>query len=180
MRCFIISLLALLLTPAAAAELLSMDVSKEGARVFVAADVAVQAAPDQVYAALVDYDNFASWSQRYRDTSYIDPAADGRPQVRSNIQGCILFFCRNIARVIVLDLEPPHYILATVIPDRSDVEYGVEQWWIEVADKGSLVRYTHEVEFNFWVPPVIGMWAIRRSLQKDALKAAQRIELMAN
>ncbi|MBT5890254.1 MAG: SRPBCC family protein [Chromatiales bacterium] len=180
MRCFIISLLALLLTPAAAAELLSMDVSKDGERVFVAADVAVEATPDEVYAALIDYNNFSGWSQRYRDTSYIDPAADGRPQVSSNIQGCILFFCRNVSRVVVLDLEPPHYIRATASPDLSDVRYGVEQWWIEVADKGSVVRYTHELEFDFWMPPVIGVWAIRRSLQRDALKAAERIELMAN
>ena len=64
-------------------------------------------------------------------------------------------------------------------PERSDFEYGLETWRLMDSGQGTRVRYTHELKTRFWVPPLIGVWAIRRELKADALKAGQRIEQMA-
>jgi hypothetical protein len=166
--------------PLKAAELLSIDVRKDQGRIFVQGQVVILAKPSAVYAALIDYNNFSHWSQRFQSSFYLEPTVDGRPQARSNIEGCVLFFCSLVNRVIVLDLEPFSFIRATADPERSDISYGVEEWLLEPIEEGTIVYYSHEVKFNFWVPPIIGVWAIRRSLEADALQAAELIEAMSN
>jgi len=168
------------LSIAAAADLLSLDVVREDRHILVNAEIRVMASPAAVYAALIDYDNFSLWSRRYKSSSYIENAPDGSPQARSDIEGCVLFFCRMVSRVVRLDLQPPEYIRATADTTQSDVLFGVEEWWIAPDGDGSVVRYAHAVEFDFWVPPVIGVWAIKHSLKGDGIRAAERIEAIAN
>lgn len=179
MRAAVVLVLCAAALNAGAAEVLALDVVKKYQRIVINAAISVLAPPADVYAALIDYDNFTSWSDRYRDTGYIEPAADGRPRVQSYLEGCVLFFCRTVGRVAVLDLEPTEYIRAAAEPALSDVRFGVEEWQISAIPGGSLVRYTHDVEFKFWMPPVLGVWAIKRSLNRDAMKAAVQIELVA-
>ncbi len=162
-----------------AAELQLLDVVKRDSHVFVTADVRVDANPEAVFQALLDYDNFSMWSEKYRFAGYIEPAPDGRPRVETSIEGCLLLYCRAVTRVMTLDSEPSDFIRATADPELSDVLFGVEEWRLEPLSTGTLVRYTHEVEFDFWVPPVVGVWAIKRSLNKNSLEAANRIENLA-
>ena len=91
-----------------------------------------------------------------------------------------MFFCRKVERVVTLDLEPVGFIRATADPNLSDVIYGVEEWRLEADTSGTVVHYSHEVEFDFWLPPLVGVWAIRRSLNSDAVRAAERIEAISN
>jgi hypothetical protein len=179
LRAVMVGMLSTLAFNATAAEILALDVVKKDQRILVSAAISVLAPPADVYAALIDYDNFSNWSQRYRDTGYVEPALDGRPQVQSYLEGCVLFFCRTVGRVAVLDLEPTMFIRATADPALSDVHVGVEEWYISAIPGGSLVRYSHDVEFKFWMPPVVGVWGIKRSLNRDAMRAAQQIELIA-
>jgi hypothetical protein len=76
-------------------------------------------------------------------------------------------------------MVPYQQITATVEPDLSDVDYGVEQWQLHQHEAGTVLIYTHVVEPGFWVPPVLGPWALRRSLRRDALSAAEHIESLA-
>jgi hypothetical protein len=162
-RAAVVGVLYFVALNASAADVLALDVVKKDQRIVINAVISVLAPPADVYAALIDYDNFSNWSDRYRDTGYIEPAADGRPRVQSYLEGCVLFFCRTVGRFAAL----------------SDVRFGVEEWQISAIPGGSLVRYTHDVEFKFWMPPVLGVWAIKRSLNRDAMKAAVQIELVA-
>ena len=83
---------------------------------------------------------------------------------------------------MVLDIDKPDYLRATADPELSDVLYGREEWWLSDVSAGDTkatrIVYDHEVQFDFWVPPVIGPWAIKRALRSDAMKAAERLEDM--
>ena len=89
------------------------------------------------------------------------------------------FFCRTIRRYAQLELIPDTRITATVEANESDVSYGVEVWELSSVQNATRVTYRHDMEPKFWVPPVIGLLAIRRVLNRDALELAQRIEELA-
>jgi len=161
-----------------AADLRVLDVQRNEGRINVESELYIAAPPAQVFAALSDYDNLASLSSRFLESrSRID--SDGTMRVYTLIEGCVWFFCRTVERYARLETEPPVSITATAIPESSDFLYGVEHWQLTPEGGGTVVAYTHELEPRFWVPPLIGVWAIRRALAKDAITAAMRIEQLA-
>ena len=132
-----------------------------------------------VFQALTDYEHFSDLSSRYIESRFIDPAPNGQLRIYTQVEGCVWFFCRTVSRYAQLELNPDIHITATVEPEESDVSYGVEVWELEAVQGGTQVSYRHDMEPKFWVPPVVGLWAIRRALNKDALSAAERIEALA-
>jgi hypothetical protein len=162
-----------------AAELRRLEVQKNGPTIAVEAELVIEAPTPQVFDALADYNEFADLSSAYLESRYLEPDVDGTPRIYTKIRGCILFFCRTIARVARLDTVPYQQITATAEPALSDVDYGVEKWVLHQHEAGTVLIYTHVVEPDFWVPPVLGPWALRRSLRSDALSAAEHIESLA-
>ncbi len=174
------ALCALAAGTAAAAEIEQLMVERNGGRIEVASVMRIEAPQALVFGALADYEHFAELSSRYKQSRFIEPAADGTPRIYTELEGCVWFFCRTIRRNSRLELFPDERIVATVEPDGSDLAYGREEWLLAATDgPATRVTYTHAMEPDFWIPPVIGIWAIRKALESDALKAAGRIEDLA-
>lgn len=156
---------------------------RAGDRLEVRSQMLINARRPQVFAALSDYSRFAELSSRYRESRFIEPAANGTPRVYTRMEGCVLFYCKSVERYARLTTRAPEYISAVVIPELSDFDYGLETWKLQVVElygrERTQVDYVHDFDPKFWVPPVLGVWAIRRALEKDALKAATRIERLA-
>jgi hypothetical protein len=176
-------LLCICALPGRAAEVVSLDVQRSGGRLQVRSEMLIDAPQPLVFAALSDYERFAELSSRYRESRFAEPAADGTPRVYTRMEGCVLFYCQSISRHARLYTDSPHTIRAEVEPEQSDFDYGLENWQLATvatpAGQRTQVLYTHEFDPRFWVPPVLGVWAIKRALEKDALKAATRIERLA-
>jgi hypothetical protein len=165
--------------PATAAKIEQITVERNGKLINVNASMLIYAPRALVFIALADYDRFSDLSDAYVESRFIEPAADGTPRIYTRVEGCIWFFCRTIERYARLELEPITRIVASVEPELSDADYAREQWDLEPLGKVTRVYYKHDLEPNFWVPPGIGTWAIRRVLEKSATKAADRIEKLA-
>jgi len=162
---------------AAGIELLTVE--RNGGRIDVEATMLIAAPPALVFQALSDYDRFDELSTRYQQSRFLEPAADGTARIFTEVEGCVWFFCRSVKRTARLELHPDERIVALVEPDGSDLSYGREEWVLTEMEGGTRVDYTHAMDPDFWVPPLIGVWAIRKSLENDALSAAQRIEALA-
>lgn len=132
-----------------------------------------------VFKVLADYSQFSELSTRYKESRFLEPSPNGQPRIYTQVEGCIWFFCRTIHRYARLELHPDTRITATVEPEESDMDYGVEIWELEAIEGRTQITYSHEMEPKFWVPPVMGLWAFRRALNKDALSAADHIEELA-
>ncbi len=161
-----------------AAEIRQLDVERADGRVTVNSEILIAAPQAAVFAALSDYEKFSELSERYLESGFVEPAGDGAPRIHTVVEGCVLFFCQTIERYARLELTPDTQIEAVVDVELSDLRFGHETW--ELSSEGDSTRvYRHELEPDFWVPPVIGVWAIKRILVGDALKAAMRIEQLA-
>ena len=178
-RVLLLSGAAFLATVAAAADIELLTVERDGKTLKVDSILLIDAPRELVFNALTDYDAFAKLSERYKQSRFIEPAADGTPRIFTEVEGCIWFFCRTVERYARLELFPENKIIATVEPEQSDVKSGREQWLLEDSGAGTRITYAHTMQPDFWVPPVVGVWAMRRALEQDALTAAAKIEALA-
>lgn len=162
-----------------AAELREVVVDKEKG-VFTVHSVSYVEAPiDAVYALLMDYENFNRISEVFVESRFLEPDEDGTPRVYTRAKGCITFFCMNVERVDRLESVPQSRIVATAIPELSDLEYGVGDWRLSEEGEGTLIDFRHEMDPDFWVPPLIGTLALKMSLRRAGKQAVSRIEYFA-
>lgn len=156
-----------------------ITVEREDKLFTVSAEMMIDAPRDVVFAALSDYDQFSELSDAFVESRFVEPAPDGTPRIYTAVEGCIWFFCKTIRRYSRLELMPDEKIVATVEPELSDAEYAREQWLLESEGDATRVYYRHDLQPDFWVPPGIGTWAIKRVLSDSSVKAASRIEALA-
>jgi hypothetical protein len=169
-------LFAFFVSTAGAGGVETVTVKRKSGRIFVHSVVTIDAPREFVHETLLDYDALADISERFVYSSYVDPGEDGLPRVHTRLEGCIVFFCRTIERVATIESTAPASIVASVIPSLSNLAFGREIWQLDAEDGVTRLVYDLEMRPDFWVPPLVGPWAIRREMKKDATKVVGMIE----
>jgi hypothetical protein len=163
-----------------AATIQMLDVTKKRGRYELVVHTHMDAPAQAIFDVLVDYDRLYRISRVYKETRYLEPAADGTPLVFTRMAGCMMFYCMDMARVERLEAEAPHFIRTETLPEQSDFKYARSEWILEPATDGTQVSYTLELEPDFFVPPVIGPWVLKRTLLRGGGRVIARIERLAN
>lgn len=171
--------IALLSSFANAAELQDVSVDRVDKRYVLRSETLFAVVPEDLYGVLTDYDVFNKFSSAISESRNLEPDEDGKPQFYNRMQGCVLLFCVSFERYGHLVLTPLTEIVAIVDPEKSDFKYGVERWQLIEDGEKTLLIYEFEIEPDFWVPPVIGPFYIRRVLRAGAINAVDRIEAIA-
>jgi hypothetical protein len=65
------------------------------------------------------------------------------------------------------------------MPEQSDFKRSSSEWVLEPEAGGTRMTYSLTMEPDFWVPPVIGPWYLKRTLQRGGGNAINRIERLA-
>jgi hypothetical protein len=163
------------------ATLRTVDVSRQQERYRVVADTHLEASPEAVYKVLLDFDGdrYRRISEIYRESSYLPPDGDGTPLVYTRVEGCLLGYCRSMSRVERLEVVTPQFIRSRTVPERSDFKYSLSEWTFTAEGEGTRVTYLMEMEPNFWLPPFVGPWFLKRTLMRGAPDAIEQIERLA-
>lgn len=159
----------------------SLDVSRERGRYHLVADTHLDAPPAAIYKVLTDYgdDGFGRISSIYKESGYLAPDSDGTPIVYTRVEGCLLFYCRSMRRVERLEVDAPRFIRTTALPERSDFKYSRSEWTLEPEDGGTKVTYHLDMEPDFWLPPFVGPWFLKKVLLRGGIRAVEQIEQLA-
>jgi hypothetical protein len=165
--------------PLCAAEMIFIDMWEEGDRYHLRSESLIDAPPELVLSTLLDYQNFYRISGGIKETRYVEPDTDGVPRAYTRVESCVLFFCRSIEKVERVIVVSPHEILLEVDPENSDFRYNNSRWLIKPNGKGTRLGYVLVMEPDFWIPPLIGPWAIKKKLASAAMTMAGRLEHMA-
>jgi hypothetical protein len=95
------------------------------------------------------------------------------------MEGCVLLWCKSFVRIGHLTLQPTSEIVANAHPDKSDFKRSRERWQLIPEGDGTLLVYEFEMVPDFWVPPIIGPFYMKRALKSGGEKAVDRIEALA-
>jgi hypothetical protein len=166
---------------AAAATIDDLDVDKERGRYSLEAYARLDATPQSVYSVLTDFDDnaYSRISRAYKESRYLAPADDGVPLVYTRMEGCLLWHCMTLERTERLETREPRWIKSTALPEQSNFKHATSEWVLEPDGDGTLMTYKVELEPDFFVPPVIGPWYLKRTLSQGGLRAVTRIERLA-
>jgi hypothetical protein len=88
-------------------------------------------------------------------------------------------FCKAYIRAGHLLLKPQHDIVAMVDPETSNFRYSRERWRLIPEKNGTRMLYDFEMEPDFWVPPLIGPYVMKKVLLDGGRDAIDRIEELA-
>lgn len=159
----------------------SLDITRQHGRYHLVAHTHLDAPRSAIYRVLVDYDDdrFGRISDIYKESDYLAPDSDGTPIVYTRVEGCLLFYCRSMRRVERLEAVEPGFIRTTTLPERSDFKYSRSEWTLKPDAGGTDVTYRLDMEPDFWLPPFVGPWFLKKLLLRGGTRAVKHIEQLA-
>jgi len=174
-------IIAFLMTslPAGAAKLSDVEVELEDGRYRLTSKTHFDATESQLFSVLTNYDLFTQFTSAFAESKNLEPDEIGRPRFYTRLEACVLLFCKSYIRYGHLELQADYDIVAIVDPELSNFKYSRERWQLFPDGEGTIMIYEFEMEPDFWVPPIIGPYFIKKSLASGGDTAVTRIESLA-
>jgi hypothetical protein len=139
----------------------------------------IDAPPQDVEAVLVDYPNYRTLDPRIRSSDVLSATSPDAAIVRTRVRFCAAFFCRTIDRVENV-VHRPGELVATVIPERSQLKRGVTRTTWRAEGSGTLVTYDAEFVPAFRVPDIIARRYATRALRDSTANLFANVEREAH
>lgn len=145
----------------------------------VEVDALVNVSEPRVRELLTDYNNLGKLNPAIEVSEIIKTREPGDYQVLTETEACVWFYCKRIHQVQDVIESYDGSVTATVIPELSDFRNGYARLNLWQEPGGTRVLIRSEVEPDFWIPPLIGPWLIKRKLQSEALETVRNLERVA-
>lgn len=161
----------------AGGEVLDAGVSRteHGFSVYVTA--LIDAPVARVRRVITDYANLVAINPSIIESRVLPAARPGSQRVRTVVRVCILVFCKDVVQEQDVTETADGYVEAVMVPGHCDFRAGLARWKLEAEGAATRLHFTHDFEPDFWVPPVIGPWLIRRKLVEEVEATMRYIEL---
>lgn len=164
--------------PALAVEIERLDTTRKGGLYSLRAEIVVAAPADFVYDILLDFDNFHRLSGGMVTTRYLPPDGSGTVKGYTLVNSCVWIFCKRFEKVERMWPISRREIVTVAIPERSDFVFYTTRWRLEETSDGTRLRFDAAMEPDFWVPPMLGMWAVKKKLVYIVVEIGERVEYL--
>lgn len=164
---------------AAAARFDTLQVTQQGDSYRIHGEVYLDAAPQAVYAQLIDFARLPEINPNVRVSRVLKVINARNQLVYTETVGCVFIFCHTIRQVQRFTELGPQDITAVTVPGNGNVKRGTSTWHLQADGDGTRLSWTASCEPDFWVPPFIGARAIENQLRAQALESMQTIERLA-
>jgi hypothetical protein len=173
---FAFGLLLTLNAAAGAASFNKLEVVQQGDSYQIQADVYLDAPPQAVYSALIDFRHLPEINSDVRISSVLKVVNPKTQLVYTETEGCVFIFCRTIRQVQRFTEISPSDIVAVTLPGSGNLKQGMSSWHLRADGSGTRLSWVASIEPDFWVPPFIGARAIEHQLRSEALESMLAIE----
>ncbi|MEQ1437990.1 hypothetical protein AAG565_01390 [Fontimonas sp. SYSU GA230001] len=182
MRTALAMLIAALCTPAAAADVQTLQIERAAPLYRMHLVARLDSPLAQSFGVFRDFSNLPRINDAIEVARSMTGATPGAQRLYTRIRVCVWFFCTHLDQVQDIVEVREHGALgldARVIPELSNLRYGRARWRMTHCGRQTCLDFQAELEPDFWIPPLIGPWAIERAMRNEALQTAQGIERLA-
>lgn len=158
-----------------AADLRSVEFEQQEERFIARIQVRLAAPYGDAFRIMQDFENLPRLNPAVLKADVLE-IMPGMTRLQTRVRFCVLLICREINQVQDMRTFGLSEMNATVLPDKSDLAYGYAYWRFDDCAGETCLLFRTEIDPKFWVPPLIGPWAIKRALRHEALVTSEGIE----
>ncbi len=168
-----------------AAQVLSVLVTRDGPRFVIDMHIKFHASPPAVFRALQDYPAMMRYNPDLRAVRVQSTGVPGRTRLFTTVHACVLVFCKTMHQEQIMTAVTDRdggVLEAQLLPRGGDFKMGHARWTVTPCPAGGLMACldaTIQLVPAFWVPPVIGPWALRRQMAEEARRTSVGLEIVA-
>lgn len=167
----------LVATTASAIDVERADTRFHDGRYELEFEATLDAPTPEVQRVLRNYVLYPKLDARVLDAKVLERPTANEVLLFSRIRVCLAaIFCRRVERVERVE-ERTNELLATALPDRSDVKFGMTQTQLSTtAASTTRVVYRTQIEPKFWVPRVLPKRAMLNTLRDATIDLFTQVE----
>jgi hypothetical protein len=160
-------------------------VTRDGARFLIGMNIAIDASPPAVFRALQDYSAMMRFNPDLRAVRVQPTGRAGSVRLFTTIHTCVLVFCKTMHQEQIMTAvtnTDGGVLRAKLLPYGGDFKAGHARWTVmPCAGAQSMTCLDARIVLlpAFWVPPVIGPWALRREMAQEARRTSVGLEVVA-
>jgi len=174
MKQWLIGLLILVST--AQADDISVEVRKEKNNTYIFnMQFVAHAHAEQVHAIITDYNQLTQLNPLIKQSRVLLHNVEGVTRVELVTEGCMFFFCKKIIRVEDAVEHDDLTIETTFVPELSDFKSGQTRWTFTSIGKHTSVNYQASMVPDFWLPPFVGPYMLKKQLRSQLHYTANKI-----
>jgi hypothetical protein len=137
----------------------------------------VSSSQPQVYRVVTDYDQLYRLNDIIISSDLLTEPDQKPVRRRIEMQVCILLYCRIIHVVEDIFQNDTDNLVSIMVPDESDFIFGKSHWQIKsLNDQATQIILNSRMQPDFWVPPMIGPWLIKKKLIRELSTMIKRLE----
>jgi len=140
--------------------------------------VTIDAQVQDVQSVLRNYHEYPQLDGRILEARELERPAPAVVMLFTRLRACFGPFCRNVQRVERVE-ERPNELLATVVPERSDLKVGSTHTQMAAVNGHTEVTYNTQMSPDFWIPPLVGRRLMLRTLRDATTALFTQVEVRA-
>jgi hypothetical protein len=131
----------------------------------------VDADIDSVIRIITDFENLPLINPYLKESKLLDTQENERTTVNMLTEICVLFLCYNTRHVQTFHFIENGILFSRIIPEKSDFQAGWMRWEVKEIDSNKIspvtkIKLDIEMVPDFFVPPVLGPYQIKRIMLK--------------
>lgn len=165
-----------------AAETVEVQVEQEDGAYHIYFEILLDAPKERVEEILKDYGNLDELSPSIVSSEIIAGAPGEDATVALTLKPCVWILCKTMQKITTVKVNAYGAIVYSTMPEKSDFKFGKEQVIIKRKRKTGKTRVTYNAKLvpDFFVPPLLGSWLIRRYIAQNLKTSNKRVEELAN
>jgi hypothetical protein len=179
----VLALLGLSTTRTYAAQVLDVQVTRDGGRFLIGMHIAIDGAAPEVFLALQDYAAMPRYNHDLRAVRIEATSEPNRVRLFTTAHTCVLLFCKTVQQeeVMTATADASGGVLEADLVREHGAFEGHGRWTVRpcgVQQSPACMDIRIELAPAFWVPPIIGPWLIRRKMYEEARQSSVGLEQM--
>ena len=162
-----------------AGDLTELLVTENGGVYHIRMVMVVHVPAKYVRGVLTDYAHIYRLNPSITESEILPSPQQGVVRVRTLMHGCVAFFCKDVGRVEDVRELVSGDLRAEIVPELSNLKSGSAEWAIQPLGEHTQVTYQADMEPDFFIPPLIGSYFVKRNMRKEIMVSFMRLECVA-